>query len=879
MIQGTFWRVAGLAQQSPVEAILDREEFTLEELLEEEDLIQECKSLNSRLVTYLRREDVVDQLLTYLFQPPTEQQNLKYPYVACEVFCCDVDAVYGTMLEKPKLLDKLFAFLSAPRPLDALTAGYFSRVVACLLARRPQELGAYLCDRRQEALARMCEHVETPSVAELLKKLYGADPEGGGMGGGMGMCLGGMGGMGMMGGAGGNGGGASDVTSWIADSDVLPALVKATCGSQGDAASRGAADVVVSVARNAPPYLRAALLGDKTITEQLVACAVEGALDDDPASSAAAVAPRCALDVCAAMCLPSEMDRRAADNTLPHSQGSMNFDNLGGGFFGGGGGFLGSGGMGVDDDDEPGGPDGAGGDGSDIEARRVVARLIAARATELAAFLQTNDAPANPPEPLDVDELDGDDPIGARQRFLPVAHGYLLPPLGARRLGVARLFSAIARSGDCESMRVLAKEGVCQKLMALCIRYPFHSALHHEAYAVANLMLGAALDPALALTQAAPASPAHDGDGENDDGAAAAAAAAAECREIADLCLRSVLEEPCALATCLASAPPTVGGGERAPGEALFCLRKIRAGYMGHFIKLSNRLVELTSEGGSALESSFARSRGKRDPPTPEETAEEEAREASKAWARDVLASNTAWTSYLDDDLARYNADADVNSWQCGRPARMGSNSLSGDEDDSMSSMFGSGMAGMHAALGGMGDLASSLDDEDDEDEDEDEDDEDEEEDDDDEDDDEDEDEDDDVMEDESVGMSGDKDVPSLGLSLDASIAAGASNRYGDTSGSTGGNVSTSLESLDNSSASAFDTDDFNPRAQVPLENGSDADASLSEISGRLSNTHISSESGKSSSSPDADSSEGDHDFDAFQYWRCDLKVEIPDDA
>merc|ERR1712087_424937 len=165
----------------------------------------------------------------------------------------------------------------------------------------------------------------------------------------------------------------------------------------------------------------------------------------------------------------------------------------------------------------------------------------------------------------------------------------------------------------------------------------------------------------------------------------------------------------------------------------------------------------------------------------------------------------------------------------------------------------------MHAALGGMGDLASSLDDEDDEDEDEDE--------------------DDDVMEDESVGMSGDKDVPSLGLSLDASIAAGASNRYGDTSGSSGGNVSTSLESLDNSSASAFDTDDFNPRAQVPLENGSDADASLSEISGRLSNTHISSESGKSSSSPDADSSEGDHDFDAFQYWRCDLKVEIPDDA
>jgi hypothetical protein len=31
--------------------ILDKEEFTLEELLDEDDIIQECKSLNGRLIT------------------------------------------------------------------------------------------------------------------------------------------------------------------------------------------------------------------------------------------------------------------------------------------------------------------------------------------------------------------------------------------------------------------------------------------------------------------------------------------------------------------------------------------------------------------------------------------------------------------------------------------------------------------------------------------------------------------------------------------------------------------------------------------------------------------------------------------------------------
>ena len=30
--------------------VLDKESFTLEELLEEDDVIQECKSLNSRLI-------------------------------------------------------------------------------------------------------------------------------------------------------------------------------------------------------------------------------------------------------------------------------------------------------------------------------------------------------------------------------------------------------------------------------------------------------------------------------------------------------------------------------------------------------------------------------------------------------------------------------------------------------------------------------------------------------------------------------------------------------------------------------------------------------------------------------------------------------------
>jgi serine/threonine-protein phosphatase 6 regulatory subunit 3 len=52
-----FWKLASLSASSPVESILDKDSFTLEELLDEEEIIQECKALNSRLINFLREKN------------------------------------------------------------------------------------------------------------------------------------------------------------------------------------------------------------------------------------------------------------------------------------------------------------------------------------------------------------------------------------------------------------------------------------------------------------------------------------------------------------------------------------------------------------------------------------------------------------------------------------------------------------------------------------------------------------------------------------------------------------------------------------------------------------------------------------------------------
>ncbi len=66
-----------------------------------------------------------------------------------QVLCCEVDAVFRTVLEDAELCGSLFTLLDQPRPLDCMLAGYFARVLVCLLMRRSHDLLRYLKVRRR----------------------------------------------------------------------------------------------------------------------------------------------------------------------------------------------------------------------------------------------------------------------------------------------------------------------------------------------------------------------------------------------------------------------------------------------------------------------------------------------------------------------------------------------------------------------------------------------------------------------------------------------------------------------------------------------------------------------------------------------------------
>ncbi|KAG8043528.1 hypothetical protein GUJ93_ZPchr0458g22701 [Zizania palustris] len=92
-----------MSAASPVDTILDKENFKLEDLLDEDEIIQECKALNTRLINFLRDKVQVEQLLRYIVEEAHEDAEKKrifrFPFVACEIFTCEVDVIMKTLVE------------------------------------------------------------------------------------------------------------------------------------------------------------------------------------------------------------------------------------------------------------------------------------------------------------------------------------------------------------------------------------------------------------------------------------------------------------------------------------------------------------------------------------------------------------------------------------------------------------------------------------------------------------------------------------------------------------------------------------------------------------------------------------------------------------
>jgi hypothetical protein len=74
-----FWRF-GFHACSAIDTLLDKPDVTLEVILGEDDLLQECKAHNTKLIEYLRDPNILSKLLNYIIADDQIDDKAKFKY-------------------------------------------------------------------------------------------------------------------------------------------------------------------------------------------------------------------------------------------------------------------------------------------------------------------------------------------------------------------------------------------------------------------------------------------------------------------------------------------------------------------------------------------------------------------------------------------------------------------------------------------------------------------------------------------------------------------------------------------------------------------------------------------------------------------------------
>lgn len=298
-----FWRFGGYANISTLDSILDKPDVTVEELLDESDLIQELKQQNSKLIEFLRDEPVLQKLLQYVTADQTseeveerkkekddeakspgeekererstsglsffgkgkaqsrtrsaskkdgdgetdgekkEAQRKKYAYVACEVLSSEVWSITEAVLDQRDHLRQFWQYMHRPAPLDPLQASYFTKVNEALLDKKTAEMLDFF--RSLDGIVpAMLQHVDCPMVMDLLLKIISLEKHEGGAG----------------------------IVDWLQQHDLIPLLLGYLSQDHNSATQTSAGDflkAIITISANATTQDQS-VIGPNELTRQLV---------------------------------------------------------------------------------------------------------------------------------------------------------------------------------------------------------------------------------------------------------------------------------------------------------------------------------------------------------------------------------------------------------------------------------------------------------------------------------------------------------------------------------------------------------------------------------------------------------------------------------
>ncbi|KAJ2950850.1 hypothetical protein O0L34_g5208 [Tuta absoluta] len=169
--------------------LLKEENVSLTQVLEADDILQECKADNKALIQFLTKPEVLAELITLITEEPPKNVELTSQYrhasIACEVLTSQLSTLADRLSLDTVQMNRLCDFINKEPPLNPLLASYFSKTVEMLLERSPKQdwyLYHIVCLRvldffrsRRDFLPNLLRHVATSAIADTFKALLRLD--------------------------------------------------------------------------------------------------------------------------------------------------------------------------------------------------------------------------------------------------------------------------------------------------------------------------------------------------------------------------------------------------------------------------------------------------------------------------------------------------------------------------------------------------------------------------------------------------------------------------------------------------------------------------------------------------------------------------------
>ena len=92
----------------------------------------------------MTKPEILSELISLIISEPPqdldEVERFKLPHVAAEILSCEIQQISQSIAQDEQNLEKLFSFMELEAPLNPLLASFFSKAVAMLLTRKPEQV-------------------------------------------------------------------------------------------------------------------------------------------------------------------------------------------------------------------------------------------------------------------------------------------------------------------------------------------------------------------------------------------------------------------------------------------------------------------------------------------------------------------------------------------------------------------------------------------------------------------------------------------------------------------------------------------------------------------------------------------------------------------